>query len=311
MKKILVTGALGQIGSELVDSLREKYGKENVVASDVRDAASSDFYPFEVLDILKRQELEAVVEKHEINVIYHLAAILSANGENNPGLCWDVNMNGLYNILEVSRLNEIKQIITPSSIAVFGAGIPRDGVMQEVALLPSTMYGVTKVAGELLCDYYVRKFKMDIRGLRYPGLISSKTLPGGGVTDYAVDIFYKAVGGEKYECFLSEDTTLPMMYMDDAIRGTIELSEADFDSLDHYSNFNFAGISFTCSELAREIKKHVPDFEVEYKPDFRQDIADSWPKSIDDREARRQWDWKHEYDLAKMTEVMLSALRLK
>jgi threonine 3-dehydrogenase len=309
MNKILITGALGQIGSELSLKLKQKYGEENVISSDIRDCDNTELYPFEKLDILDYKNIERVVKKHKIDIIYHLAAILSANGENNPQLCWNINMNGLTNILEIARIYKLKQIITPSSIAAFGPETPKENVPQETLLFPKTIYGVTKVAGELLCDYYVKKFNMDIRGVRYPGLISSKTLPGGGTTDYAVDIFYKAVEGKTYECFLEKDTILPMMYMEDAIRGTIELSEAKFKNLKYHSNFNFAGVSFSCEDLANEIKKHIPDFKIEYKADFRQKIADSWPKSIDDSIARENWGWKHEYDIKKITEKMISDLR--
>ena len=308
MDKILVTGSLGQIGSELVLKLREKHGQENVIASDVRDLEDLSFIPFEKLDVLNYNNIENIVTKYKITKIYHLAAILSANGENNPQLCWNINMNGLVNILEIARIHKLKQIITPSSIAAFGQETPKDNVPQETILLPKTIYGVTKVAGELLCDYYVKKFNMDIRGIRYPGLISSKTLPGGGTTDYAVDIFYKAVASKKYSCFLKEDTILPMMYMDDAIRGTIELAEANFEDLTYYSNYNFAAVSFSCEEIATEIKKHYPDFEIEYKPDFRQKIADSWPRSIDDSVAKKDWGWKAEFDLKKITQTMINDL---
>jgi nucleoside-diphosphate-sugar epimerase len=309
MDKILVTGSLGQIGSELVLKLREKYGTENIIASDVRDLQDQSFQPFEKLDVLDYNNIENIIKKYQITKIYHLAAILSANGENNPQLCWNINMNGLVNILEIARIYKIKQIITPSSIAAFGPETPKYDVPQETILLPKTIYGVTKVAGELLCDYYVKKFGMDIRGIRYPGLISSKTLPGGGTTDYAVDIFYKAVEGKKYTCFLNENTILPMMYMDDAIRGTIELAEANFEDLTYYSNYNFAAVSFSCKEVAEEIKKHYPNFDIEYKPDFRQQIADSWPRSIDDKIAQKDWGWKAEFDLAKIAETMIKDLK--
>jgi nucleoside-diphosphate-sugar epimerase len=311
MTKILVTGAIGQIGTELVLALRQKYGQENVVASDLRNPQNQDFNPFEVLDVLDKEGLKHVVKKHNIEVIYHLAAILSAAGEKNPQLCWDVNMNGLYNILEVARELKLKQIICPSSIAVFGPETPRQNTPQETILLPKTMYGLTKVSGELLCDYYVEKFGLDIRGIRYPGLISYKTLPGGGTTDYAVEIFYEAIKHKKYSCFLQEDTILPMMYMPDAIRGTIALAQADFKTLKHHSNFNFAGMSFSCGQIAAEIKKHIPEFKIEYNPDFRQKIADSWPQSIDDASSRNEWGWSPQYDLAKMTEDMLEKLREK
>lgn len=311
MKKILVTGALGQIGSELVIALRKKFGKDNVVASDVRINENADFEPFEIIDVLDKHQIREIVVKHEIDTIYHLAAILSANGEKNPHLCWNINMNGLYNILEVAAELKLEKIICPSSIAVFGPETPRDNTPQETILLPKTMYGVTKVAGELLCEYYVQKFGLDIRGIRYPGLISSKTLPGGGTTDYAVEIFYEAIKNKKYNCFLSKDTILPMMYMPDAIRGTMDLADAKYEDLEHHSNFNFSGISFSCEELANSIKKHIPEFEIEYNPDFRQKIADTWPRSIDDSSAQKEWNWKPEFDLDKMTKDMLEKIGKK
>lgn len=307
--KILVTGALGQIGSDLTSTLKKIYGDNNVVASDILENSKSPFEPYENLNVLDKNNIFEIVKKHKIDVIYHLAAILSANGEKNHNLCWNVNMNGLHNILEVAREQNLKQIICPSSIAVFGPETPRQNTPQQTILLPKTMYGISKVAGELLCDYYVNKFGLDIRGLRYPGLISYKTLPGGGTTDYAVEIFHEALKNNHYKCFLEKDTILPMMYIDDAIRGTIELSETDFSKLKNYSNFNFAGISFSCAELAEEITKYLPNFEIEYQPDFRQNIANSWPQSIDDSQARSQWGWKEEYDLAKMTKVMLDNLK--
>ncbi len=308
-KKILVTGALGQIGCELVVALKNKYGAQNVVASDLKE--NSEFFPYEKLDVMNVADIEKVIEKHQINTIYHLAAILSAVGEKNPQLCFNVNIVGLFNVLEASRKLNIKQIICPSSIAVFGPETPQENVPQQTILLPKTMYGVSKVAGELICEYYAKKYNMDIRGLRYPGLISHKALPGGGTTDYAVEIFYEAIKNKKYNCFLKEDTILPMMFMDDAIRGTIELSEADFNNLKNHSDFNFAAISFSCKQLADEIKKHIPDFEIQYNPDFRQKIADSWPKTIDDSASRAQWNWKHEFNLEKMTQIMISELKKK
>jgi nucleoside-diphosphate-sugar epimerase len=314
--KILVTGALGQIGSELVAALKKAYGEKNIVTSDVRDSASGEklgeeFLPYETLNVLDKPRLAEIVKKHDIKVIYHLAAILSAAGEKNPNLCWDVNMTGLHNVLEVARELSVKQIICPSSIAVFGPETPRDNTPQETVILPKTMYGLTKAAGELLCEYYVAKFGIDVRGIRYPGLISYKTLPGGGTTDYAVEIFYEAIKNKSYNCFLSADTTLPMMYMPDAIRGTIQLAETDFSKLKNHSNFNFSGVSFSCAEIAAEITKHIPDFKIDYVPDFRQKIADSWPRSIDDSASRDQWGWKVEYDLKKMVEDMLINLRKK
>jgi nucleoside-diphosphate-sugar epimerase len=310
--KILVTGALGQIGSELSIALKKIYGEKNVITSDLHSSNIKDeFQPYETLNILDKQALANVIKKHEITTIYHLAAILSATGEKNPQLCFDVNIIGLYNVLEVARELKIKQIICPSSIAVFGPETPRDNTPQQTVILPKTMYGLSKASGELLCDYYVQKYNIDIRGLRYPGLISYKTPPGGGTTDYAVEIFYEALKNKSYKCFLKPATTLPMMYMNDAIRGTIQLAETEFIKLKNHSNFNFAGVSFSCQELADEIKKHIPEFKISYEPDFRQQIADSWPKSIDDSEAKKQWGWKAEYDLAKITADMLTNLKLK
>lgn len=312
MTKILVTGALGQIGSELTTALKKIYGDANVITSDVATSNLSEaFQPYEQLNVLDKTRLGEIIKKHNINVIYHLAAILSAAGEKNPSLCWDVNMNGLYNILEAARELKIKQIICPSSIAVFGPETPCDNTPQETIILPKTMYGLTKAAGELVCDYYVAKFGIDVRGLRYPGLISYKTLPGGGTTDYAVEIFYEAIKNKSYTCFLKADTKLPMMYMQDAIRGTIALSQADFSSLKHHSNFNFAGVSFSCEELAAEITKRIPEFKINYKPDFRQKIADSWPKSIDDSSSKNEWGWKPQFGLSEMVDDMLDNLRKK
>jgi nucleoside-diphosphate-sugar epimerase len=307
--KILITGALGQIGSELAIALKKIYGEKNVITSDLHSSNIKDeFQPYETLNILDKQALATVIKKHEITTIYHLAAILSATGEKNPQLCFDVNIIGLYNVLEVARELKIKQIICPSSIAVFGPETPRENTPQQTVILPKTMYGLSKASGELLCDYYVQKYNLDIRGLRYPGLISYKTPPGGGTTDYAVEIFYEALKNKSYRCFLKADTTLPMMYMSDAIRGTIQLAETDFNKLKNHSNFNFAGVSFSCQQLADEIKKHIPEFKISYEPDFRQQIADSWPQSIDDSEARKQWGWNAEYDLAKITTDMLKNL---
>ncbi len=309
--KILVTGALGQIGSDLTIELKRIYGHDNVIASDILPQQKSQFEPYEVLNVIDKDNIASIIKKHDIKIIYHLAAILSANGERNPNLCFDVNMNGLHNILEACRNFELTQLICPSSIAVFGPQSPPINTPQQTILLPETMYGLTKVAGELLCDYYVKKHKIDVRGLRYTRLIGYKALPGGGTTDYAVEIFYEAIKNKKYNCFLKSDTILPMMYIDDAIRGTIELSQADFGKLQDYANFNFAAISFSCQELANEIKKHISDFEIQYTPDYRQKIADSWPKSIDDTPAQNQWNWKPEYDLSKMCKVMIDNLSIK
>lgn len=309
--KILVTGALGQIGSDLTIELKKIYGDNNIIASDIISCEKLQFEPYEKLDVLDQNNLNAIIKKYDIKIIYHLAAILSANGEKNPNLCFNVNINGLHNVLEAARNFNLKQIICPSSIAVFGPQSPAINTPQQTILLPQTMYGLTKVAGELLCDYYVKKFNLDVRGLRYPGLISYKTLPGGGTTDYAVEIFYEALKNGHYDCFLSADTILPMMYIEDAIRGTIELSQTNFDKLQDYANFNFAGISFSCQDLASEIKKHIPNFTINYKPDYRQNIANSWPQSIDDTPARVQWQWQPRYNLSKMCTTMIDNLRLK
>jgi nucleoside-diphosphate-sugar epimerase len=311
MRKILVTGAVGQIGSELTIELRRRYGAENVVATGHRTKPSAtlcDGGPFEYIDVTRRETIDAVVEKYNIDTIYHMAAILSAVGEEKPHLAWNVNINGLYNVLEIARERQLTRLFCPSSIAVFGPETPRNNTPQETVLRPTTMYGVSKVAGELLCDYYVQRFGVDVRGVRYPGIISSETLPGGGTTDYAVAIYYEAVANKRYTCFVREDTVLPMMYMPDCIKGTIDLMEADLKRLEHHADFNMASMSFSAGELAAEIKKHIPEFEVEYEPDFRQSIANSWPRSLDDSAARKQWDWQPSYDLAAMTVDMLDRL---
>jgi nucleoside-diphosphate-sugar epimerase len=312
MKNILVTGACGQIGSELTMELRQRYGDENVVATGHRTKPSDELCqsgPFEFIDVTRRETVEKVVEKYNIDTIYHLAAILSAVGEEKPHRAWDVNINGLYNVLEIAREREMTQVFCPSSIAVFGSGTPRDNTPQETILRPTTRYGVTKVAGELLCDYYFHRFGLDVRGARFPGIISSETLPGGGTTDYAVEIFYEAIKHQRYTCFLREDTVLPMMYMPDCIKSSIDLMEADLSRLKHHADFNLAAMSFSPAELVAEIKKHIPQFTCEYQPDFRQAIADSWPMTIDDSAAREEWGWEPSHDLAAMTADMLERLR--
>lgn len=311
MKKIMVTGAVGQIGSELTMALRKKYGNDNVLATGHKTQPSlalRDSGPFEFINVTKRETIEEVVKKYKIDTIYHMSAILSAVGEKNPQIAWDVNMNGTYNILEVAREHELVRVFVPSSIAAFGPETPRDNTPQETILRPKTMYGVTKVAGELLCDYYARRFSLDVRGCRYPGIISYETLPGGGTTDYAVAIFFEAVKNKRYTCFLKENTRLPMMYMPDCLKATLDLMEADFSKLKHHCDFNVTAMSFSAGELAAEIKKHIPEFVCDYKPDFRQAIADSWPNSIDDSAAREEWGWKPSYDMALMTKDMLTVL---
>ena len=312
-KRILVTGACGQIGSALVPALRERYGAEAVVATDIAETNPTlrKGGPFEFLDVTQRGAIAAVVDRYEIDTIYHLAAILSATGEKRPQLAWDVNVNGVYKILEIARERKVSRVFYPSSIAAFGPETPRDQTPQETILRPTTMYGVTKVTGELLGNYYVQRFGMDVRGVRYPGIISSEAMPGGGTTDYAVEIFYGAIMHQRYNCFLRPDTVLPMMYMPDCIRATIELMEADFTRLKHHTDFNLAAMSFSPADLTAEIQKHIPDFVCEYTPDYRQEIADSWPRSIDDRAAREEWGWQPQYDLPAMVADMLEKMRAK
>ncbi len=311
--KILVTGATGQIGSELTITLRERYGRDNVIAMGHRRKPSKTLEesgPYVTGDVRDRENLEKIIREYDIDTVYHMAAILSATGEKNPQLCWDVNVNGLYNLLEIARERKLR-IFCPSSIAVFGPGTPKENTPQDTVLTPTTMYGVTKVTGELLGEYYVKKYGVDVRGVRYPGIISSETPPGGGTTDYAVEMFYYAVRGEKYTCFVREDTVLPMMYMPDCIKSAIQLMEADFSKLKHHTNFNVTAMSFSAKELEEEIKKHIPDFSCEYKPDFRQEIAESWPRTIDDSCAREEWGWKPDYDLKRMVKDMIEKLTKK
>jgi len=310
-KRILVTGSVGQIGSELTLALRERYGADRVVAGVHRTQPTGtlrDSGPFEIVDVTRPETVVDVLERYDVDTVYHMAALLSAVGEQKPQLAWNVNLNGLYNLLEIARERGLKQIFCPSSIAVFGPETPRDNTPQLTVLRPTTMYGVTKVAGELLGAYYVRRYGLDVRGVRYPGIISSETLPGGGTTDYAVEVFYEAVTRGRYTCFVREDTVLPMMYMPDCIHATITLMEADKDALRHPTDYNLAGMSFSAGELAAEIRKHLPDFVCEFAPDHRQAIADSWPRSIDDSAAREEWGWQPQYDLARMTTDMLSIL---
>ena len=312
IKNILVTGAVGQIGSELTMALREKYGSGNVVAAGNRTKPSDELKnsgPFEWVDVTEILKLVDVVNKYKIDTIVNMSALLSAVGEKNPQLCWHVNVNGLINTLEVARVLNLNQVLCPSSIAVWGDYAPLENTPQETVLKPKTMYGVTKVTGELLCDYYVRRYGVDARGLRYPGIISAETLPGGGTTDYAVWIYYKAVEEKKYECFVREDTRLPMMYMPDCLKATMDLMEAPFKKLKHHGDFNVGSMSFSAGELAAEIKKHIPEFTTTYKPDDRQKIADSWPSSVDDSAARKEWGWGPSYNIDTMTRDMLKKLQ--
>ncbi|NTU51237.1 MAG: NAD-dependent epimerase/dehydratase family protein, partial [Candidatus Aminicenantes bacterium] len=301
----------GQIGSELAEALRRKYGRDNVLVTDLvrPPAALAEAGPFELADVTDRAALDGLVARFGADTVYHLAALLSATGEKNPQKAWNVNMNGLHNVLEIGRARGLVRIFSPSSIAVFGPSTPRENTPQDTVLGPTTIYGVTKVAGELLADYYVRKYGLDVRGCRYPGIISHLTPPGGGTTDYAVAIFYDAVRSGRYTCFLREDTRLPMMYMPDCLKCALDLMDGDLARLKHHAGFNVTAMSFSAGELAAEIRRHIPSFEVRYEPDFRQAIADSWPASIDDSAAREEWGWKPDYDLAAMTADMLAALK--
>jgi len=311
-RKILVTGASGQIGSELVVALRARHGKDNVVASDLRRCPSlEEGGPFVELDVLDKKAMAEAIERFGADTVVHLAAILSAVGEKNPELAWNVNINGMVNVLDLARDMKLREVFVPSSIAAFGPGTPLDNTPNDTVLRPTTMYGVTKVAGELVCNYYAQKFGVDVRGVRYPGIISAETPPGGGTTDFAVAIFYEAVKTGKYTCFVKEETRLPMMYMPDCIKATLDLMDAPREKLVHHSDFNVGAMSFTAGELAAEIKKHIPQLEVVYAPDFRQAIADSWPRSVDDSAARKEWGWKPKYDLATMTVDMIARLRAR
>ena len=310
--RILVTGALGQIGSELTLGLKDRYGAGNVIATDIEldtKKKLSGMVLFERLDVLSLESIDARVKKHRINTIYHLAAVLSAKAEKEPQRAWKLNMDGLINVLEVARAN-LCSVFFPSSIGAFGPSTPLNGTPQDTIQRPQSMYGVTKVAGELLCDYYVKRFTVDARGVRFPGIISNGTLPGGGTTDYAVEIFYAAIKEKKYSCFLKQGTSLDMMYMPDAIKAAISLMEADSANLKHRNAFNVTAMHFTPEELAAEIRKHIPDFVMDYRVDpTKQKIADSWPNYMDDSAAREEWGWKPDYDMPAMTSEMISVLR--
>ncbi|MFO7952469.1 MAG: NAD-dependent epimerase/dehydratase family protein [Bacillota bacterium] len=312
MKSILVTGATGQIGTELVDYLREIYGASNVIASGRRLKEGNSVVkegPYELFDVTDPKRAGEIVENNKIDVIYHLASILSATGEKDPQALWEVNMNGLCNILEAARIRDCS-VFFPSSIAVFGPQTPKDKTPQDSITRPSTIYGISKVTGELLGDYYHQKYGLDIRGLRYPGVISNIAMPGGGTTDFAVHIYYEAIKSGRYACFLKEDTRLDFIYMPDALKGAVDLMETDPEKLEHRNAFNVTAMSITPKELCEEIKKHIPEFTMEYEVDpVRQSIADSWPNSMDDASARSEWGWDPQYNLAAMTEDMLKILK--
>ncbi|MCB0700283.1 MAG: NAD-dependent epimerase/dehydratase family protein [Chitinophagales bacterium] len=312
-EKILILGACGQIGVELTLALRKLYGESNVFATDIREEHEllRGTGPYSVLDAMDGAAITEFIKKEGVTQVYLLAALLSATGEKNPKKAWDINMQSLLQLLDISVQEKLNKIYWPSSIAIFGATTPKQGTAQKTIVEPGTVYGISKYAGELWCQYYNARWGVDVRSLRYPGLISWKSAPGGGTTDYAVEIYYEALKEQKYTSFLSEDTYLPMMYMDDAIRGTIELMEAPAEQIKSRMSYNFAGMSFSPKELTEAIKQHIPEFSISYEPDYRQQIANGWPQSIDDTAARSDWGWKHEFDIEKMTDEMLKNLAVK
>jgi nucleoside-diphosphate-sugar epimerase len=311
-EKILVIGASGQIGVELTLALRKIYGNHNIIASDLRE--ENDLLkgtgPYVNIDVMNKEMLHVQIIRQNITQVYLLAAILSATGEKNPNLAWHLNMQGLLNVLDIAREEKLKKVYWPSSIAVFGPSSPKQQCPQQTIIEPSTVYGISKYAGEFWCNYYFHRYGVDVRSIRYPGLISYKSPPGGGTTDYAIEIFHEALENKKYNSFLKEDTYLPMMYMPDAIRATIELMEAPADKISVRTSYNLSAMSFSPKEIAAVIKKHIPEFTISYQPDYRQQIADSWPQSIDDSQARKDWGWAHEYDLERMTEDMIENLQM-
>ncbi|UAM97762.1 NAD-dependent epimerase/dehydratase family protein [Polaribacter litorisediminis] len=307
---ILVLGASGQIGTELTQKLRLVYGNDLVIASDIREgnAEMMTSGPFEIIDATDKETILKIIKKYKVTQVYLLAAMLSATAEQHPQKAWNLNMNSLLAVLDLAKDKHIEKVYWPSSIAVFGPTTPKENTPQKTVMEPSTVYGISKVSGEFWCNYYYEKFGVDVRSLRYPGIISWKTKPGGGTTDYAVDIYFKALKDKKFECFLSENTRLPMMYMDDAVNATIQLMQANSEDVKIRNGYNLAAMSFTPKEIASEIKKQIPDFEITYKTDFRQQIADSWPQSIDDSQTRKDWNWQHQFDLTSMTKDILENL---
>ena len=312
MPKIIVIGACGQIGIELVIELRKKYGIAEVFATDIKDECPTLIAngPYQKMDIIDREDIREFIISNSIQEVYLLAALLSATAERKPDFAWKLNMEGLFTILDLAKEGYVKKIFWPSSIAVFGPTTPRDNTPQYTVMEPTTVYGISKQAGERWCEYYFNRFNVDVRSLRYPGLISYKSLPGGGTTDYAVEIFYKAKEGVPFTCFLNENTALPMMFMDDAIKATIDLMDAPTEKVKIRSSYNLGGISFTPKELVEEIRKELPNFKINYEPDFRQAIADSWPNSIDETHAQNDWNWKHTFDLKAIVRTMLDKVKI-
>lgn len=312
-KRILIIGACGQIGTELTMYLRQKFGSHKVIASDIRegDEELMNSGPFEILDATNYEAIQEVVIRYEITEVYLMAAMLSATAEKFPMRGWNLNMDSLFHVLNLAKDKKVEKVFWPSSIAVFGPTTPKNDTPQHTIMEPSTVYGISKQTGERWCEYYNKRYGVDVRSIRYPGLISYKTLPGGGTTDYAVDIYHKALKHKQYVCFLNAETTLPMMFMDDAIRATVNIMEADKEDVKIRSSYNLAGMSFDPEDVTASIKKHIPEFKISYEPDFRQDIADSWPQSIDDSEARKDWGWESKISLDEMTEIMLTNLKDK
>lgn len=311
--RILILGACGQIGTELTAALRQKYGNHKVIASDIREGEPELMKsgPFEIIDATDYEAIENIVIRYEISEVYLMAAMLSATAEKFPMKGWNLNMNSLFNVLNLAKEKKIEKIFWPSSIAVFGPTTPKQNTPQRTVMEPSTVYGISKQTGERWCEYYFNKYNVDVRSIRYPGIISWQTMPGGGTTDYAIDIYHKALKYKKYICFLNGETTLPMMFMDDAIKATIDIMSAPAEQIKNRSSYNLAAISFNPEQIAESIRKQIPEFTISYEPDFRQAIADSWPQSIDDTDARTDWDWKHSYDLDAITEVMIQNLESK
>ncbi|GAB4376159.1 MAG: NAD-dependent epimerase/dehydratase family protein [Salibacteraceae bacterium] len=305
--RILIIGACGQVGTELVEALADHYGADRIIASDIKHEAIFDV-KYHQLDVLDRNALESIVKKERVTEIYHLAAMLSATAEKYPEKGWHLNMDGLFSVLDLAKNGPVKKVFWPSSIAVFGPTTPRENTPQHTIIEPMTVYGISKFAGERWCEYYHKRYGVDVRSVRYPGLIGYKALPGGGTTDYAVDIFHQALKTGYFKCFLKPETVLPMMYMDDAVKATIDIMEAPAENIRLRSSYNISTMSFSPAQIADEIRKHLPEFKIEYEPDYRQQIAENWPSSIDDSLAREHWNWKHEYGLKEMVEVMISAL---